>query len=284
MDESILKNLDLSTEESRDIIELLARKRNVSHYERMTDEELLSTLKKTPQKPKNNQQQQIISKNKERIEIIRSELKELGYKLLRDEFKEVKRSLYKLENKKDLLGSKKSTKYLDELDEKIRKLDKYYHDDDFEFRRIRNIQYLFKSSIDEDYYKPTLVKSDYNGNYAQYESRGDKTLTVKEYLGLIEPYLADMINDYKNKGEWKIQLTAEINFTSLKPDSDETRIMHTKSDNTEIMTGIFLQRYQEGLQEKMRGSEFEFDGVNLLHFDFNKISLNRGGSYIDSPE
>ena len=284
MDESILKNLDLSAEESRDIIELLARKRNVSHYERMTDEELLSTLKKNPQKPKNNQQQQIISKNKERIEIIRSELKELGYKLLRDEFKEVKRSLYKLENKKDLLGSKKPTKYLDELDEKIRKLDKYYHDDDFEFRRIRNIQYLFKSSIDEDYYKPTLVKSGYNGNYAQYESRGDKILTVKEYLGLIEPYLADMINDYKNKGEWKIQLTAEINFTSLKPDSDETRIMHTKSDNTEIMTGIFLQRYQEGLQEKMRGSEFEFDGINLLHYDFNKISLNRGGSYIDSPE
>ena len=121
-------------------------------------------------------------------------------------------------------------------------------------------------------------------------------LTVKEYLGLIEPYLADMINDYKNKGEWKIQLTAEINFTSLKPDSDETRIMHTKSYNTEFMTGSdtnevieehfksFLQRYQEGLQEKMRGSEFEFDGVNLLYYDFNKISLNRGGSYIDSPE
>ena len=52
MDESILKNLDLSTEESRDIIELLARKRNVSNYERMTDKELLSNLKKTPKKPK----------------------------------------------------------------------------------------------------------------------------------------------------------------------------------------------------------------------------------------
>ena len=72
--------------------------------------------------------------------------------------------------------------------------------------------------------------------------------------------------------------------------------MHTKSDNTEIMTGSdtnevieelfksFLQRYQEVLQEKMRGSEFELDGVNLLYYDFNKISLNRGGSYIDSPE
>ena len=51
MAESInLKDLDLSLEESRDIIEFLARRRNVSSYERMTNEELLSTLKKTSQK------------------------------------------------------------------------------------------------------------------------------------------------------------------------------------------------------------------------------------------
>ena len=40
-----------------------------------------------------------------------------------------------------------------------------------------------------------------------------------------------------------------------------------------------LQRYQENLQEKMRGSDFAFDGVNLLYYDFNKISINRAGSY-----
>ena len=34
----------------------------------------------------------------------------------------------------------------------------------------------------------------------------------------------------------------------------------------------------------MRGSEFEFDGVNFLYYDFNKTSINRGGSYIDSPK
>ena len=175
-------------------------------------------------------------------------------------------------------------------------MDKYYHDNDFEFRGIRNIQDLFKLPIDEDYYKPTLVMSGCNNNYIQYESKGDKILTVKEYLGLIESYLADMINDYKSKGEWKIQLTAEINFTSLKPDSNETRIMHTKSDNKETMIGSdtnevikeffksFLQRYQESLQERMRGSDFEFDGIHLLYYDFNKISLNRGGSYIESAK
>ena len=59
MDESILKNLDLSTEESRDIIELLARKRNVSNYERMTEEELLSNLKK-----KNLENKKITNNNK----------------------------------------------------------------------------------------------------------------------------------------------------------------------------------------------------------------------------
>ena len=72
--------------------------------------------------------------------------------------------------------------------------------------------------------------------------------------------------------------------------------MHTKSDNTEIMIGCdtnevikelfksFLQRYQDGLQEKMRGSELEFDGIHLLYYDFNKISLNRVGSYIESAK
>ena len=155
---------------------------------------------------------------------------------------------------------------------------------------------MFKSSSGKDYYKPKFVKSDYNNNYTRYESKGDKILTVKEYFSLIKPYLADMINDYRSKGEWKIQLTAEINFTSLKPDSNETHIMHTKIDNEEIMVGndtddvikelfkSFLQRYQEGLQEKMKGSDFEFDGVNLLYYHFNKASLNRGESYIDSPE
>ena len=34
----------------------------------------------------------------------------------------------------------------------------------------------------------------------------------------------------------------------------------------------------------MRKSDFEFDGVNFLCYDFKKISLNRGGSYIDSPK
>ena len=46
----------------------------------------------------------------------------------------------------------------------------------------------------------------------------------------------------------------------------------------------FLRRYQEGLQTKIKGSSFTFERVDLLNYHFHKISLNRGGSYINSPE
>ena len=82
------------------------------------------------EKIKNNQQQ-IKSKNKERIKVIREQFKELAYKLSKSELKEIKRRLYMVEYKKGFIRIKKKTKkYLDELDEKIRKLDKYYHNDD----------------------------------------------------------------------------------------------------------------------------------------------------------
>ena len=34
----------------------------------------------------------------------------------------------------------------------------------------------------------------------------------------------------------------------------------------------------------MRGSQFVFDSIDLLCYKLHKISLNRGGSYIDYPE
>ena len=112
---------------------------------------------------------------------------------------------------------------------------------------------------------------------------------------MIKPYLSDIINDHKTHGEWKIKLTMAINFMSFK-DSDETRTIHRKSNNTKIIIGnetneiikeLFespLQRYQEGLEESMRGSKFVFDIIDLLCYELYKISLNRGGLYIDSPE
>ena len=72
--------------------------------------------------------------------------------------------------------------------------------------------------------------------------------------------------------------------------------MHTNSDNIGILIGnetddiidelydSILQRYKKSLEESMKGSGFIFDGADLLHYKSHRISLNRGGSYIDSLE
>ena len=113
---------------------------------------------------------------------------------------------------------------------------------------------------------------------------------------MIRPYLSNIINDHKTQGEWKIQLTMSINFISSEEDSDEVCTVHTKSDNIEIMMGSetdeiieelfksLLKRYQEGLEESMRGTEFIFDRVDALYYNLNEISLSKGGSYIDPPK
>ena len=277
-----LGDLYLSKEESKDIIELLAKKRNIKNNKSKSSDRLYNIFKKQ-------------SKNKIRIDDIREELKNPKYNISRSESKDIKRNLYNIEKQRKI-SLKKTSKYLDELDERINRLDKYHDYDDFEYKVIKYIENLFKISIDKYYYKPKLNKRGYNKNYSHYESKGDKILSLKEYLNLIEKYLRELIEEYKQKGEWKVQLTIEVNFISLKPGSDETRIMYTRSDNIEIMFGgdnddiieqlfeSLLKKYEENLQNKMRGSEFDFDVLNFLYYDFNKTSINRGGSYIDSAK
>ena len=80
-------------------------------------------------------------------------------------------------------------------------------------------------------------------------SNGNNSLSFNEYLELIKPYLYDLINVYKNKGEWKLQLSVEISFVSRKPGSDENRVMYTRSTP-----------------------------------DLNRITISKGGSYIESPK
>ena len=74
------------------------------------------------------------------------------------------------------------------------------------YQRIRDIINLF-GEVDGDYYKPIKTKSAFDGNYIEYESKGDKdkNLSPKEYLDMITSYLRDMINDHKARREWKIQ-------------------------------------------------------------------------------
>ena len=51
-------------------------------------------------------------------------------------------------------------------------------------------------------------------------------------------------------------------------------------DTNEIIKLLF----ESFLQNKMRGWEFEFDGINFFCYSFNKTSIYRRGTYIDSPK
>ena len=96
-------------------------------------------------------------------------------------------------------------------------------------------------------YKPVLIRAGFNNNYLEYGSDGNNSLSFMEYLNLIKPYLEDLINEKKTKGEWKLQGAAKISFVSLKPDSDETRLVYTRSNNAEFMNGSETEEIIESL-------------------------------------
>ena len=72
-----------------------------------------------------------------------------------------------------------------------------------------------------------------------------------------------MIHNHKAHSEWKMQLIMRIIFVSSL-DANEIHIMHTKSDNIEIINDTetneainklfhsFLRRYQERLETKIK--------------------------------
>ena len=115
--------------------------------------------------------------------------------------KEIRKNLYEIENEKKPCESKikEIERNPTELEENLFKTKKYYDYDDIEYRGIRNARDLFDLSIDEDYYKPIIVKSAFDGNYIQYESKGGKgkNLSIKKYLNTTKPFLSNIINDHK---------------------------------------------------------------------------------------
>ena len=171
--------------------------------------------------------------------------KEQNYTVIKDT-----RNLFTLEKKK-----------LKQL--KIEKKNKYL----FEYL-YSDIENLFEYEKDEvNYYKPVRVSNFWNNNYIEYESNGDrnKALSVEELPNKIRLFLQDVINNLKKSDTWKIQLTIANNFIS-STDNDEERVMHSKSDNIEIMSsdkaGEVIKELFDSLKSKnqnnlesMKGSE-----------------------------
>ena len=178
----------------------------------------------------------------------------------------------------------------------------------FKIKKILNILLLSKkeklvkikeliNKAKKDVYKPIKISGAFSDNFVEYksDSKKDKSISIVRYLNNNRQHLRKMIEDKKKSGKLKIQLIMKINFISSKNFSD-TRDIHSKSDNVEIMMGVdtneiiteifnsILRRYQKGLGESMRGSDFVFDYVESLNYIFHNIDLKRGGSYIKAPE
>ena len=83
-----LGDLYLSKEESKDITELLAKKRNIKNYKSNSSDKLYIFKKQ--------------SKNKKRIDDMREELKNPTYNILKSEPKDIKRNLYNIEKQRKI--------------------------------------------------------------------------------------------------------------------------------------------------------------------------------------
>ena len=115
---------------------------------------------------------------------------QLRHRFSKRETKEIRKNLHDIEKKKNLSESKtkKIKNNFFELEKSCSRFRKNGNrdQDDIEYRGIRDVGNLF-DKIDEDYYKPIKIKSAFNGNYIEYERKGnnDKSLSPKEYLNMI---------------------------------------------------------------------------------------------------
>ena len=95
-----------------------------------------------------------------------------------------------------------------------------------------------------------------------------------------------MINKHKNNN-WKIQLTMKIIFI-LVGNYDDKRSLYVKTKNTdEIVKELFeliIQKYEELIEHSTKNSGLVSQGVELMEYDINQITINRVGYYIKSPE
>ena len=126
MDNIKLGDLYLSKSDLDDIVQLVAKKRHIKDYQNKSNDSLYKIFKKQ-------------SENKKIIDNIREDLKDLSYKLSKSELKNIKTKLSNIEKTKKI-SSNKTSKYLDELDKKILKLDEYRDYDDYEYKGIKNIK------------------------------------------------------------------------------------------------------------------------------------------------
>ena len=111
------------------------------------------------------------------------------------------------------------------------------------------------------------------------------------------------MNDHRiARRVWKIRISMHVNSISSK-DTGETRTIYVWSDNEKIMWGSdtdiirdtniryyqrtffksFLHNYPEEMKI-IKGSDFNFESVDLMDYKLRRVRLRKGTLYIESLE
>ena len=152
-------------------LKLIRKSRNLKDFKNKSENGLIKILSEN--KPKINLFWINISKKK--IKEVKKDFSKLRYRFSKEKIYEFRRNLYniKIQKTRSLSKIKETKNIFLELEKSLSSLKKYYDYDDIEYQGIKDIRNLF-DEINEDYYKPTKTKSTFNGNYIEYESKGNK--------------------------------------------------------------------------------------------------------------
>ena len=116
---------------------------------------------------------------KSKINDIRLILSRLGNIVTKNDRKKIKKELYEIEKRQNLSDNEKEKIYDDlvKLANTLDKKEEHKHSDhdDLDYFGKRELENFFDDTdIDDNYYKPVLVRSSFKRNYKYYQSRGDK--------------------------------------------------------------------------------------------------------------
>ena len=183
----------------------MAMVRRIKNYKDMTREDLLIALIKS-----NQSRTELLKIDNSNTEI--RETKKI-FNNLRDNFsrEEIKKSWEKFHKKELVYNHLKEIEQKEGLTMKekrvLKNIKKYFKKLKEDLNKIRlhqnkitrDIRHLFNEITEENYYEPIEIKSAFDDNYIEYESRRDNdgNLSLEEFLSIIRPCLRDMNHNHK---------------------------------------------------------------------------------------
>ena len=293
---------------SQDNLVRLAKLRRIKNYDNLSKEDLIYTLLRSEINPYEYNYMRHIQNTsnnepKEKVNLIRTRVNELGDILDQSERRSIREELYELENRRRFtkIQKEKALNYLNEIEKTLYKKEKYQYNDNYglNYHRLEDVEHLFKDISGTEYYKPILARSSFKNGYEEYEIRSDKdkNMSLQSYLHTITPELTELIREKKlsTQNEQKAQLNIAIKFKHFT-NVEKSYSIYVKSKNKETRQGddtdniiaklleTFMENYEREQDTLRNASNFVFDYVDLTIVKFHSIELKRGGSYIPTPK